>query len=64
MDVFSFHNQFWFLGAYLVRLNLSIHSNQPQALKITFEILVTHNMKNVFSIKIRILGSNLFLARE
>jgi hypothetical protein len=29
VKVFSFHNQFWFLAAYLVGLNLSIRSNQP-----------------------------------
>jgi hypothetical protein len=37
VKVFSFHNQFWFLAAYLVGLNLSIRSNQPSAFKITFE---------------------------
>jgi hypothetical protein len=32
--------------------------------KLLLEILVTHNMKNVISLKVRILGSNLFLTRE
>jgi hypothetical protein len=36
-DDFSFHNQFWFLSAYLIELNPSIHSNQPYAFKITSE---------------------------
>jgi hypothetical protein len=32
--------------------------------KLLLKILVTHNMKNVISLKVRILGSNLFLTRE
>jgi hypothetical protein len=32
--------------------------------KLLLKILVTHNMKNVISPKVRILGSNLFLTRE
>jgi hypothetical protein len=32
--------------------------------KLLLKILVTHNMKNVISRKVRILGSNLFLTRE
>jgi hypothetical protein len=32
--------------------------------KLLLIILVTHNMKYVISLKVRILGSNLFLTRE
>jgi hypothetical protein len=32
--------------------------------KLILKILVAHNMKNVISLKVRILGSNLFLTRE
>jgi hypothetical protein len=32
--------------------------------KLPLKILVTHNMKNVISLKVQILGSNLFLTRE
>jgi hypothetical protein len=32
--------------------------------KLLLNILVTHNMKNVISLKVRILGSNPFLTRE
>jgi hypothetical protein len=32
--------------------------------KLLLKILVTHNMKNVISRKVRILGNNLFLTRE
>jgi hypothetical protein len=32
--------------------------------KLLLKILVTHNMKNVISLKVLILGSNLFLTRE
>jgi hypothetical protein len=32
--------------------------------KLLLKILVTHNMKNVISVKVRILGSNLFLTRD
>jgi hypothetical protein len=31
--------------------------------KLLLKFLVTHNMKNVISLKVRILGSNLFLTR-
>jgi hypothetical protein len=49
IEVFSFHNQFWFLAADLVGLNLSIHSNQPQAFKITFENLICKACFDSFS---------------
>jgi hypothetical protein len=58
MDVFSFHNQFSFLAAYLVIVINLRHS------KLLLKILVTHNMKNVIFLKVRILGSNIFLTRE
>jgi hypothetical protein len=32
--------------------------------KLLLKILVTHNMKNVISLKVQILGSNPFLTRE
>jgi hypothetical protein len=31
---------------------------------VLLKILVTHNTKNVISLKVRILGSNLYLTRE
>jgi hypothetical protein len=57
-DVFSFHNPFWFPGAYLVGLAQRI----PQLIvtnlrhsKLLLKILFTHNIKNVISLKVRIL---------
>jgi hypothetical protein len=51
IDDFSFHNQFWLLAAYLFGFNLSIQSNQNHS-KLLLKILVTHNMKNVISLKV------------
>jgi hypothetical protein len=64
IDVFSFQNQFRFLAAYLVelaqRINQLIVTNLRHS-KLLLKILVTYNMKNVISLKVRILGSNFLL---
>jgi hypothetical protein len=64
IGVFLFHNQFWFLVAYLVGLVQRICQlivTNLRHLKLLVKSLVTSNMTKVISLKVRILRSNFLL---